>query len=70
MISALFTAGLEGGYLTSARLAKVHWQAEDRALPRRGVTVAGESVFWVDPSPTWPRSARLWPPGCTGTAMS
>ena len=33
MISALVTAGLEGGYLASERLAKVHWQAGDRALP-------------------------------------
>jgi hypothetical protein len=27
MISALVTAGLEGGYLASSRLAQVHWQA-------------------------------------------
>lgn len=36
MISALVTADLEGGYLASGRLAQVHWQAGDRALPRRG----------------------------------
>jgi hypothetical protein len=33
MISALVTAGLEGGYLASSRLAKVHWQAGDRPMP-------------------------------------
>jgi len=75
MISALDTTGLEGGYLASARLAQVHWQAGDRSLPPPRVSHAGESVFWVDPlrcppTPTWPRSARRWPPGCTGTAMS
>jgi integrase len=50
MISALVTAGLQSGYLTSARLAKVHWQAGDRALPAPRTSVAGESVLWVDPA--------------------
>jgi integrase len=50
MISALVTAGLEGGYLANARLAQVHWQAGARALPPPRVSVAGESVFWVDPA--------------------
>jgi integrase len=50
MISALVSAGLEGGYLVNARLAQVHWQAGDRALPPPRVSVAGESVFWVDPA--------------------
>jgi hypothetical protein len=50
MISALVSAGLEGGYLTSTRLAQVHWQAGDRALPPPQVSYAGESVFWVDPA--------------------
>ena len=36
MISALVTAGLEGGYLANPRLAKVHWQAGDRPCPHRG----------------------------------
>ena len=49
MLSALVTAGIEGGYLTSPRLAKVHWQAGDRPLPAPRVTVAGESALWVDP---------------------
>ena len=35
MLSAL-VAGIEGGYLTSPRLAKVHWQAGDRRCPPRG----------------------------------
>jgi integrase len=50
MIFALAGAGIEGGYLTSPRLAKVHWQAGDRLLPAQRVTVAGESGLWVDPA--------------------
>jgi integrase len=50
MISALVTAGLDGGYLTNPRLARVHWQAGDRALPAVQVSVAGESALWVDSS--------------------
>jgi integrase len=50
MISALVSAGLEGGYVASARLAKVHWQAGDRPLPAPRVTVAGESALWVGPA--------------------
>jgi integrase len=50
MISALVTAGIEAGYLTSPRLAKVHWQAGDRPLPAPLVTVAAESALWVDPA--------------------
>jgi integrase len=50
MISALITAGIDAGYLTSPRLAKVHWQAGDRALPAPVVSVAGESALWVDPA--------------------
>jgi hypothetical protein len=50
MISALVTAGLQGGYLANPRLAKVHWQAGDRLMPPPRVTVAGESALWVDPA--------------------
>ena len=50
MISALVAAGLEGGYLASSRLAKVHWQAGDRPLPPPRASVAGESALWVDPA--------------------
>jgi integrase len=50
MISALVTAGIDGGYLTSPRLAKVHWQAAGRPLPVPEVSVAGESALWVDPA--------------------
>ena len=50
MISALVTAGIEGGYLASPRLAKVHWQAGDRPLPAPRVSVAGESGLWVGPA--------------------
>ena len=48
MISALVSAGLEGGYLANPRLAKVHWQAGDRPLPAARVSIAGESALWVD----------------------
>jgi integrase len=50
MISAMVSAGLDGGYLANPRLAKVHWQAGDRPLPSPKVTVAGESGLWVDPA--------------------
>jgi len=50
MLSALVTAGIKGGYLTSPRLAMVHWQAEGRPLPAQRVTVSGESALWVDPA--------------------
>ena len=71
MISALVTAGIDGGYLANPRLAKVHWQAGDRALPAPEVSVAGESVLWVDPAEiprtvTSPSSAWRWPPGLHG----
>jgi integrase len=50
MVSAMVGAGIDGGYLISSRLAQVHWQAGDRALPSPAVSVAGESVLWVDPA--------------------
>ncbi len=50
MISALVTAGIEGGYLTSPRLAKVHWQPAGLPLPAPAATAGGESVLWVDPA--------------------
>jgi len=50
MISALVSAGLEGGYLANPRLARVHWQAGDRPLPPPRVSVVGESALWVDPA--------------------
>jgi integrase len=49
MISALVSAGLDGEYLASPRLARVHWQPGDRPLPPPSVSVAGESVLWIDP---------------------
>ena len=50
MISALVSAGLEGGYLANPRLARVHWQPGDRPLPATRVSTAGESGLWVDPA--------------------
>jgi integrase len=52
MVSAMVSAGIDGGYLVSSRLARVHWQAGDRALPAPAVSVAGESPLWVDPTET------------------
>ena len=49
MISALVSAGIEGGYLLNQRLAKVHWQPRTAtAAPQ--VSVAGESALYVDPA--------------------
>lgn len=50
LISALVNAGIEAGYLTNQRLAKVHWQAGGRPVPDQPVTVAGESGLWVGPA--------------------
>ena len=50
MVSAMVNAGVDGGYLVNSRLAKVHWQAGDRAVPAPAVSVAGESALWVDPA--------------------
>jgi integrase len=50
MISAMVSAGFAGGYVANPRLAKVHWQAGDRQLPAPQISVAGESVLWVDPA--------------------
>jgi integrase len=48
MLSALVASWIEGGYVTSPRLAMVHRQAGDRPLPAQRVTVSGESALWVD----------------------
>jgi integrase len=50
MVSAMVSAGVDGGYLANPRLAKVHWQAGDRPVPAPAVAVAGESELWVDPA--------------------
>jgi hypothetical protein len=34
MVSALASAGLDGSYLASSRLATVHWQPGERRCPR------------------------------------
>ena len=48
-LSAMVTAGIQGGYLASPRLREVHWQAGGRQLPAPRVNVAGESGLWVGP---------------------
>lgn len=50
MVSAMVNAGLDAGYLSNSRLAKVHWQPGDRALAVPRASVAGESELWVGPS--------------------
>ncbi len=50
LVSALAGAGITGGYLASARLKQVHWQASGRPSPQAQATVAGESVLFVDPA--------------------
>jgi integrase len=47
-ISALVTAGLDAGYLTSTRLKNVRWQPGDRPLPPPKTSTAGESALYVD----------------------
>jgi integrase len=49
-LSAMVTAGLQGGYLASARLREVHWQAGGRPVPAPQVSVAGEAALYVDPA--------------------
>ena len=49
-LSAMVTAGIAAGYLTSPRLREVHWQAAGRAAPGPQVAVAGESALFVDPA--------------------
>jgi integrase len=49
-ISALVSAGLDGGYLISTRLRNVRWQPAGREAPPPHVTTAGESALFVDPA--------------------
>ena len=49
-LSAMVTAGIKGGYLTSPRLREVHWQAAGRAVPEPEATASGETALWVDPA--------------------
>jgi integrase len=48
MISALVSAGIAGGYLASARLKNVHWQANGRDVREPCSQVAGESGRYVN----------------------
>jgi hypothetical protein len=49
-LSAMVSAGLKGGYLTSPRLREVHWQAGGRPVPDPAASTSGESALWVDPA--------------------
>jgi hypothetical protein len=62
-LSALVTAGIAAGYLTSPRLKEVHWQAAGRAAPGPPVAIAGESILFVAPAEIPP---TLMSPGSAG----
>ena len=49
-LSAMVTAGIAAGYLTSPRLREVHWQPARRPAPAPPVTLQGESAQFVDPA--------------------
>jgi integrase len=49
-LSAMVTAGIRGGYLTSPRLREVYWQAGERPAPGPHVSLQGESAQFVDPA--------------------
>jgi hypothetical protein len=54
-LSAMVTAGIAAGYLTSPRLKEVHWQAAGRPAPGPQVAIAGEAGAVHRPRPD-PRS--------------
>ena len=73
-LSAMVSAGIKGGYLTNPRLREVHWQAA-RPVPEPpasspGNRRCGSTRPRSPPRLTSPGSARRWPPGGTGTAVS
>jgi len=49
-LSAMVTAGIAAGYLTSPRLKDVHWQTAGRPAPDPQVSTAGEPTQFVDPA--------------------
>jgi integrase len=49
-LSAMVTAGITGGYLTSPRLRDVHWQPGNRPAPAPQVTMQGETAQFVGPA--------------------
>src|ERR1035438_8823445 len=49
-LSAVVPAGITAGYLASARLRDVHWQAAGRAVPGPAVSVAGEAAQFTGPA--------------------
>jgi integrase len=49
-LSAMVTAGITGGYLTSPRLRQVHWQPGNRPAPGPQISMQGEAAQFVDPS--------------------
>jgi hypothetical protein len=49
-LSAMVAAGIAAGYLTSPRLAEVHWQPAGRPAPAPQVTLQGESAQFVGPA--------------------
>ena len=49
-LSAMVTAAIRGGYLTSPRLREVYWQAGDRPASGPEASIQGESVQFVEPA--------------------
>jgi hypothetical protein len=74
-LSAMVTTGITAGYLTSPRLAEVHWQPAGRPGPAPAVTLQGNRRSsstrpGSPPPPTSPDSPRAWRPGGAGTCTS
>ena len=67
-LSAMVSAGIAAGYLTSPRLKEVHWQAAGRPAPGPQVSTAGEAAQFVDPAqiPAHADVARLGQALATG----
>jgi hypothetical protein len=71
MISALVSAGIEGGYLVNPRLARCTGRpgtvrCPSRRSPWPGNRRCGLTPPRSPPTPTWPRSAVRWLRGGTG----
>ena len=74
-LSAMITAGIAAGYLTSPRLREVHWQPAGRAAPARRSPCkenqpSSSTPPRSRPPPTSPASPPRWPPGGAAACTS